>query len=62
MEYRAYLLRIWRDHTSEADDGRAGWRIVLQPVQGEQKITLRTPDELAAYLSQSVNETTHKGE
>lgn len=46
MNYQAYLLRIWRDPASKDDE----WRIVLQSVQTDEKIVLRSLEEFVEYL------------
>lgn len=58
MDYQAYLLRIWRDPAAKDDE----WRIILQSVQTDEKIALRSLEELVQHLRKLVADQHIQGE
>jgi hypothetical protein len=57
IDYRSYLLRLWR--VKEGD--RDVWRASLQDPQSGERISFATVEALFAYLQEQLEKAQHKG-
>lgn len=56
INYRAYLLRLWKVHIPAGDGPANGWRASLEEPQTRERLAFATIERLFAFLLDQIEQ------
>ncbi len=60
INYRAYLLRLWRVHSKDGAEQASEWRASLEDPHTRQRLAFATLERLFAFLTDQTDQPTEE--